>query len=61
MIGMVLAFIQPKIEDIKDKSILEQSVEIMGNIDDTILNIGTPGNKRLVEISLKKGELTMNL
>ena len=60
MIGMVLAFIKPKIEDIKDKSILEQSVEIMEDIADTITTIGSPGNKRLVEIGLKKGTLTIN-
>lgn len=60
MIGMVLAFIQPKIEEIKDKSILEQSVEILGNIDDTITTIGSPGNTRIVEIGLKKGELEIN-
>ncbi len=60
MIGMVLAFIKPKIEEIKDKSILEQSVEILGNIDDTITTIGSPGNKRIVEIGLKKGTLEIN-
>jgi hypothetical protein len=60
MIGMVLGFVKPKIEDIKDKSILEQSVEILGDLDETIMNIGTPGNKRLVEISLKKGTLAIN-
>ena len=60
MIGMVLAFVKPKIEDIKDKSILEQSVEIMGDIDDTITTIGSPGNKRVVQIGLKKGELTID-
>ena len=60
MIGMVLAFIKPKIEEIKDKSILEQSVEILTNIEDTVDTIGGPGNKRIVEISLKKGELEID-
>jgi hypothetical protein len=60
MIGMVLAFVKPKIEDIKDRAILEQSVEVMGDIDDTITTIGAPGNKRLVEIGLKEGTLTIN-
>ncbi len=60
MIGLVLGFIKPKIEDIKDKSILEQSVEILGDIDDTINTIGSPGNKRLIEIGLKKGKLLIN-
>lgn len=60
MIGMVLAFVKPKIEDSKDKTIIEQSVEVMGDIDDTITTIGSPGNVRLVEISLKKGELVID-
>lgn len=60
MIGMVLGFVKPKIEEIKDKSILDQSVEIMGDIDNTINTIGSPGNKRIVEIGLKKGELTID-
>ncbi len=60
MIGMVLAFIKPKIEEIKDKSILEQSVEVLGEIDDTITTIGSPGNKRIIEIGLKKGTLEVN-
>jgi hypothetical protein len=60
MIGLVLGFVKPKIEEIKDKSILEQSVEIMGEIDNTITTIGSPGNKRIVEIGLKKGELTID-
>lgn len=60
MIGMVLAFVKPKIEEIKDESILDQSVQILGDIEDTITSIGAPGNKRLVEIGLKKGTFTIN-
>jgi len=60
MIGMVLAFVKPKIEEIKDNSILDQSVHILEDIEDTITSIGSPGNKRLVEIGLKKGTFTIN-
>ena len=49
MIGLVLSFIKPKIEELKDKSITEQSIEILKNIDNSILTMGDSGNKRVLE------------
>ena len=55
MIGMVLSFVRPKIEELKDKSIIEQSVEILNDIESTIITMGGEGNKRLLELGIKKG------
>jgi hypothetical protein len=60
MMGLVLAFAKPKIEEIRDKAIIEQSIEIIKNMDTLITEIGSPGNKRLIEIGIKKGTLTID-
>ncbi len=55
MIGLVLSFIKPKIEELKDKSVIDQSVQIMQDIDNSIITIGSTGNKRLLQVGIKKG------
>jgi len=60
MIGLVLSFIKPKIEELKDKSITEQSIEILKNIDNSILTMGDAGNKRVLDISIRKGSLIID-
>jgi hypothetical protein len=57
MIGLVLAYAKPKIEELQDKAIIEQSIAMIKNIDSTILTIGAPGNQRLIELGIKKGVL----
>ena len=60
MIGLVLSFIKPKIEELRDKSVIEQSIGILQNIDNSIVTIGSSGNKRLLEIGVKKGSLIID-
>lgn len=60
MMGLVLSFVKPKIEEMRDKAIIEQSLEIIKEIDNSISGIGTPGNKRLIEIGVKKGTFTID-
>ncbi len=62
MIGLVLAFAKPKIEEIQDKAIIEQSIDVMKDIDATITEIvqGGSGNKRLIELSIKEGILKID-
>mgnify|MGYP001210057306 CR=1 FL=1 len=61
LIGAVLAFVAPKIEEIQDKAIIEQSITMMQNIDKTILSIeGVAGNKRIIDLGLKKGTLKID-
>lgn len=62
LIGTVLAFAKPKIEQLQDKALLEQSLEIMDTINNNVLNVvqGGPGNKRVIDIGLKKGSITID-
>ncbi|MHA1988096.1 MAG: hypothetical protein ACW98D_15785 [Promethearchaeota archaeon] len=62
MIGLVLAFVKPKIEEIQDKTIVEQSIKLMEEINTIILSIvqGGAGNKRLIELEIKKGLLKID-
>ncbi|MEK6760443.1 MAG: hypothetical protein AABX93_00815 [Nanoarchaeota archaeon] len=62
MIGAVLAFILPKIEEIRDKSVIDQSINSIKNIDSVIDSVvgGGPGNKRLVETNIKSGKIKID-
>jgi hypothetical protein len=61
MIGLVLSFVKPKIEESKDKAIIKQSMEMMESINSIMEEIKTvPGNKRLIGLGIKKGELVID-
>ena len=57
LIGLVLAFVKPKIEETQDKGVIEQSIRILESIDYVIINLGGPGNQRVLEIGLNKGTI----
>lgn len=61
MIGLVLSFIKPNIDENKDKAILEQSINIMNRINYKINEIkDVQGNKRRLELSIEKGSLVID-
>jgi hypothetical protein len=62
IMGMVLAFVKPKIEEEQDKAIIEQSIGMMEDINTLILSMvqGGEGNTRLIEIGIKKGTLIID-
>ena len=62
MIGLILSFAKPEIEKMRDKVLTEQSLNMMKEIDQTIFEVGedATGNKRKLEITLKKGRMTLN-
>lgn len=62
MVGAVLAFVVPKINEIQDNAVIEQSIGLMQNIDSTISDViqGGSGNKRIVDVLIKKGVLKVN-
>lgn len=62
MIGLVLTYAEPKIEEIQDKSIIEDSMEILESINSILFEIdkGGPGNKRLMQLSVKKGQFIID-
>ena len=58
LIGLILGFAKPKIEEIQDQAIIEQTIQVLKELDYTINDISEKGagNKRKVELSIKKGE-----
>jgi len=62
MIGAVLAFIKPKIQEIQDKAIIDQSIQVLDYIDGQIKSaaLGGEGNRRVTEFVLKKGTLEID-
>jgi len=62
MIGLVLSFAKPKIKELEDHAILEQSMNMIKEIDSVIQNLGERGvgNKRKIELNLKKGDFEIN-
>ncbi len=62
LIGLVLSFAKPKIEELRDKSILEQSIGMMEDLDlvmTEVLQAGI-GNKRVIEVVIRKGNLKLD-
>lgn len=60
LMGLVLSFVLPKIQQSEEKSTIDQSVSILQNIDSTINNIGSPGNQRVLSIGINKGTMTID-
>ena len=59
MIGLVLSFAKPKIEELQDKTIVEQSVQMLKEFDLVVKGVGEGaiGNTRKIETTLKKGSI----
>ena len=59
MIGLVLSFATPKIEEMQDRAIIGQSIDVLKKIDSTVLSLdeGGAGNKREIKLEIKKGTL----
>ncbi len=61
MIGVVLSVVKPRIEEAQDKTIIESSINMLEDINTIFLTIkGVVGNKRLIQVSIKKGALEID-
>ncbi len=62
LIGLVLAYAKPKIEELRDKTIIEQSKEILEGIDSKIREVKSQGvgNKREIKVEINKGNLNID-
>ncbi|MBU1252535.1 MAG: hypothetical protein KJ905_03765 [Nanoarchaeota archaeon] len=60
LIGLVLAFVKPEIEEIQDRGLIEQSIKILEEIDSIVSNIGTAGNQRVIQLGISKGTLNID-
>ena len=62
LIGLILAFVKPKIDELQDKALIDQSINVLKQIDFVINEVYQEGvgNKRMIEIGLKEGQITFN-
>ena len=62
LIGLILAFVMPKISEEKDILIIEQTAETLKSIDQRIVSVleSGEGNIRRIELTIKKGTLNLN-
>ena len=61
IIGALLYYGVPKIEKMQDQAKIESSIDMMKQIDLTVMDIkDTPGNLRMVETKLKKGYIIID-
>jgi len=57
VLGILLAVSKPKIDSIKDKLLIEQSIDSLNIIDEKISEVkGATGNKRIVDLEISKGK-----
>lgn len=61
MIGLVLSFVRPKIEELQDKAVIDQTVGLINTLDGVFSEIVVPGNKRIVDVTIKKGDLAFDV
>ena len=61
LIGLVLAIVTPRINEMSDRSIIEQTAESLSIFDSKMREVlSAPGNVRVVEFKMKRGSLFFN-
>lgn len=61
LIGIVLAFVTPKINEQKERLLVEQTVQALDAIDQKINTVlQAPGNVREINFAMKEGEMHVN-
>lgn len=60
LIGAVLAFAKPKIDEMRDRAIIEQSINMLKDIDGKIMDLGIPGNQRIITLGINEGSLKID-
>lgn len=62
IIGLVISFVGPKISEMQDKAILENSATMLKQLEDEIASTirDGPGSRRKFELPLRKGALTID-
>ena len=61
VIGILLAVAKPKIDEMKDRAIIDQSIGIMDLVNEKIHAVRTaPGNRRVVDLKVGKGKFVVD-
>ena len=62
VIGLLLAVAKPKIDSIRDKMVIEQSMDALNTFSDTIFKVQrAPGNRRVVDLKVSQGKMVFDL
>jgi len=57
LIGLVLAFVTPRINEARDRITVDQTINSLNAVDEKINAVlDAPGNRRFVEFTMKRGE-----
>lgn len=58
LIGVVLALVTPKINEYRDRAVIEQTISSLNTFDSKLNEVlQSPGNTRVVEFRIRKGSL----
>ena len=58
LIGLVLAVVTPKINEFKDRSVIENSIASLNALDSKMNEVlAAPGNVRIIEYNMRRGSL----
>ncbi|MAG24189.1 hypothetical protein CMI47_01290 [Candidatus Pacearchaeota archaeon] len=62
LIGLVLAFIMPKINESRDRAVVDQTLSALDEFDKKVRDVldKGEGNKRVIDFGMKTGELFIN-
>ena len=61
VIGILLAVSKPKIEEMKDKIVIEQTIKSLNEISTRIYDVQiAPGNKRVLDLKITNGKFYVN-
>lgn len=61
LIGLVLAIVMPKISEFKDKSTIEQTIDVLNAFDSKVNEVlAAPGNVREIKLKMRRGDLYVN-
>ena len=61
ILGILLALAKPKIDELKDRLIIEKSIEMLNNIEQAVNNIKyVPGNSRPIDVKIQRGNLIIS-
>jgi hypothetical protein len=61
IIGILLAVAKPKIDSMKDKLVVDQTVESLNKINDKVYEVlRAPGNKRSIDLQVSKGRFLID-
>lgn len=60
VIGILLGFGKPKIDSMKDKVLIEQTIDSLNNINAQIYDADIPGEKRIFGLKVAKGTFSID-